>query len=90
VVSQLVAELQSLIAGIQARLQQFEYPFPHARGRLTVAAYARSERPADNDWHRVYLDCGAHVERLFALHYRLVGRILGLGDTAERNLERQV
>jgi Zn-dependent protease with chaperone function len=83
-VSQLVAELQSLIGGIQERLKQFAYPFPHARGRLTVAEYARSESSTDNDWQRVYVDSGAHVERLFALHYRLVGRILAYADAAEK------
>ena len=88
VVSQLIAELQSLIGGIQEQLKQFAYPFPHARGRMTVAEYARSEQSAENDWHRVYLDGGAHVDRLFALHYRLIGRILAFGDAAETRLEK--
>jgi hypothetical protein len=88
VVSQLVAELQSLIGGIQEQLKPFTYPFPHARGRMTVAEYARSEQSAENDWHRVYLDGGAHVDRLFALHYRLIGRILAFGDAAETRLEK--
>ena len=88
VVSQLVAELQNLIGGIQERLKQFTYPFPHARGRLTVAEYACSEKPAENDWQRVYLDGAAHVERLFALHYRLVGRILAHANAAEQGLDK--
>lgn len=85
--SELAAELQSLIDGIQERLKPFTYPFPHARGRLTVAEYARSEKPAENDWQRVYSDSNAHVDRLFALHYRLIGRILAHADAGERALK---
>src|SRR6185295_4585868 len=66
VVSQIVAELAASRDGIQERLKNFVYPFPHARGQLSVAEYARSEKPAENEWQRIYLDCGAHVERLFA------------------------
>jgi hypothetical protein len=89
VLAQLVGDLQFLIGGIQERLKPFPYPFPHARGRLTVAEYARSEKPAENDWHRAFLDGEAHVERLFALHYRSIGRMLAHSDAAETSLEKQ-
>jgi len=85
---ELVAELQALTGGIRDRLQKFTYPFPHARGQLTVAEYARSEKPAENDWHRVYLDSEAQVHRMFALHYRLLGRILSEADAAERTCQK--
>jgi hypothetical protein len=87
--SALAAELKSLIAGIQERLQPFPYPFPHARGRLTVAEYARSEKPAEFELQRVYQEGVSHVDRLFALHYRLVGRILVHADAGETSLEKQ-
>ena len=85
----LAAELKSLIGGIQERLKPFPYPFPHARGRLTVADYARSEKPSDFELQRVYQDAHSHVDRLFALHYRLVGRILVHADAGEMSLEKQ-
>jgi hypothetical protein len=86
---ELAAELQSLIGGIQERLKPFTYPFPHARGRLTVAEYARFEEPVENDLQRVYVDGNTHVDRLFALHYRLIGRILAVADAGETSLEKQ-
>jgi Zn-dependent protease with chaperone function len=85
----LAAELKSLISGIQERLNPFPYPFPHARGRLTVAEYARAEKPADFELQRVYQDGQSHVNRLFALHYRLVGRILVRADAGETSLEKE-
>ncbi len=88
VVGQLAGQLQSLINGIQTHLQPLTYPFPHARGQMTVAEYARSEQAAQNDWHRTFLDANAHVDRLFPLHYRLIGRILAYCDAAEGSLEK--
>ncbi len=87
VVAQVAAELQSGVAGIQAHLKDFTYPFPHARGRLSVVEYARFEKPHENEWIRAYQEADAHVDRLFALHYQLVGRILARADAAENSLE---
>lgn len=88
VLKEISGRLQPLIAGIQERLQKFTYPFPHARSPLTVAEYARYEKPAELELQRVYLDCNAHVDRLFALHYRLIGRILIHAGAAEAELEK--
>jgi len=82
-VSEIAAEVRSRVAGIQERLKDLAYPFPHARGRLTVAEYARFEKDETNPWARAYLDASAHVERLFALNYRLIGRILACADEEE-------
>ncbi len=86
VVAQVAAELESSVAGIQAHLKDFTYPFPHARGRLSVAEYARFEKPDENDWIRAYQDADVHVDRLFALHFQLVGRILARTHAAENSL----
>ena len=70
-------------------MKQFTYPFAHARGRLTVAEYARSEKAAEFGLLRVFQDGHSHVDRLSALHYRLVGRILVHADAWETSLEKQ-
>jgi len=85
--SQTVSELQALLGGIQERLSSFPYPFPNARGQMSIAAYLRSEKPSDNLWHQTYLDSDSHVDRLFALNYRLIGRFLELTNAAEKILE---
>lgn len=88
-IDDMAAELRALIQGIQDRLSSFPYPFPHPRGQLTVAEYARHEKSAESEGQRVYLDGHAHVDRLLALHYRLVGRLLAAAGTAEARLERR-
>jgi hypothetical protein len=82
--SEIAAELQPVLTGIQERLAKFPYPFPHARGSLTAAEYARSEKQTAHELERTFLESNAHVDRLFALHYRLVGQILALSDSAEK------
>jgi hypothetical protein len=84
----LAAELRSLVDGIQERLKEFVYPFPHARGRLTVAEYARFEKPAEHPWLHAYQDGRTHVERLFALNYQLISLLLTHAAAAEATLEK--
>ncbi|HEY0551282.1 MAG TPA: M48 family metallopeptidase [Verrucomicrobiae bacterium] len=85
-VEQLTGELETFTGEIQRGLAAFAYPFAHARGQLTVAEYARSEKLPTDKWDRVYVDANAHLDRLFTLHYRLVGKILAHADAAEKAL----
>jgi hypothetical protein len=72
------------LADIQARLGTVPYPFAHPRGQLTVAEYARQEQPCQHEWEAIFRAGSAHVERLFPLHYRLLGRLLVLAQAWEK------
>jgi hypothetical protein len=87
VLSELAAQVQPLLDRIQEHLQNFTYPFPHARGRVTVAEYARSEEKAQNDVHATFLNAHTHAERLCHLQHRLLGRVLSHCNAAELSLE---
>jgi Zn-dependent protease with chaperone function len=87
--SRLATELRKLVADVQAPLSSLSYPFPHPRGQMTVAEYARYERACQNEWEAVYQESNSHLERLFALHYRLLGRLLAIVDIAEKDLEQK-
>jgi hypothetical protein len=89
VMGEIAAHLKSVIDGLQQRLNHFQYPFPHPRAPLTAAEYARSEKPAENEWHRLFMDSHAHAERLSTLHYRLVYRILRCAEQGELILEQR-
>lgn len=86
-IAEIANELKTAVEEIQSRLANYEYPFAHARGRLTVAEYARTEQKTEHELQRVYVGASDLVDKLFALHYRLVGRILSAADAAERSLE---
>lgn len=82
----LVGELNDAVEGLQKRLNEYAYPFPHARGRLTVAQFARAEAPDSNEFQSAYADASTHLDRLFTLHYRLLGKVLARARSAEKNM----
>lgn len=84
--SRLAGELKRLVAEVDAPLGNLPYPFPHPRGQLTVVEYARYEKTCANEWETVYRESDSRLDRLFALHYRLIGPILVLAEAAEKNL----
>jgi len=86
IITEMAQNLQRSIDEIQERLQAFPYPFPHPRGRLSVADYARTQESTNNAWQPAYVDCHTHLERLFPLHYRVLGKILAMADAAEAGI----
>lgn len=84
---ELAGTIQKEVSGLRDRLNALSYPFPNSQGQSTVAEYLRSGQPAENDLQRSYLEGCSHVERLFALHFRLLGRVLAETDSAEASLE---
>jgi hypothetical protein len=85
-ISAIISELETLTGEIQRQLQEFSYPFAHTRGQLTVAEYARNEKLPAEKWDWAYTNADTHLDRLFALHYRLVGKVLAHADVAEKAL----
>src|SRR5262249_23722703 len=78
--------VRALVGSLQEKLQLFTYPFSHAQGELTVAEYAKASKPGDPQFQQIYEDGAAHVDRLLALHYRVLGRVLAIADQAESAL----
>jgi len=86
--SRLAGELRKLITEIETPLSNLKYPFPHPRGQLTISEYARFEKVCEHELETIYRNSDALLDRLFALHYRLVGRLLVLAETAEKDLAK--
>lgn len=83
----LASDLRNGIIGLRERLGSFSYPFADPRGQLTLADYLGAAQSAEHDWQGSLESGAAHVNRLFDLHHRLVGRVLALADTAEKALD---
>ena len=84
----LVEEMGKLLADVQSPLGGLPYPFPHPRGKLTLIEYASYEKRDENQWLATYHQSNSHVERLFALHYRLFGLLLAAVEVAEKDFEK--
>ena len=87
--SRLSDELRKCISEVQQPLQQLPYPFQHPRGKLTLVEYASNDQSCGNVWEAVFNEANSHLDRLFPLHYRLLGRTLVLADNAEAHLVAQ-
>jgi hypothetical protein len=59
------------------------YPIRHARGANVRDALARFETPPSNELEAIYQDGLAHLERLFRLHDRVQGRLIGIAERVE-------
>lgn len=46
-----------------------------------------TEKPEEHEWLQAFRDADAHVNRLFVLNYRLIGRILAYTEAGERKIE---
>ena len=87
--SRLASELKKLMAEVDAPLSSLAYPFPHPRGQVTISDYARCGKAGQNEFETVYRECDSRLDRLFALHYRLIGRLLALAESAEKELDSE-
>jgi hypothetical protein len=67
-------------------LEGIKYPFAHPRGELTVIEYMSHGKKCDHTFEQVFKECSSRIERLFALHYRLMGRILVIAAEAEKDV----
>ncbi len=82
--SELAREFRGGVGGLQERLSGLMYPFPHARGQVSLAEYLRCEQASDHAWVRSYQEAEYHVRQLLALHHKLIGRILVLAAYGEK------
>lgn len=84
----LASDLRDGIIGLRERLGSFTYPFADPRGQLTIADYLGAAQSTAHDWQGSLESGAAHVNRLFDLHHRLIGRALALADPAEKALDQ--
>ena len=84
-IDKVARELRESLAQIQSNLQGLQYPFPHARGEISLVEYARHGKREDSEWKTVFEESNTHLERLFSLHYRVLGRLLVIADQVEKN-----
>jgi Zn-dependent protease with chaperone function len=85
-IAALAKELEDRTNGIQQRLTAFRYPFPHAKGELSIAEFARPEKHDPANLQSILENSQTQVDRLLNLHYRLVGCLLVHADRVESRL----
>jgi Zn-dependent protease with chaperone function len=82
----LANELSETSRTIRDRCRDLPYPFPHARGQVSVAEYSRPDTSTSDYFSGVLLNGSALVDRMFSLHYRVVSRLVNIAEAVEAAL----
>lgn len=80
-------ELMGFLKEARTAIQTVPYPFQSPRDLLSVADYAQATSQYANELEVIYADSQAHVDRLFALYYQILGRLVVIGGIVEARVE---
>ena len=64
-------------------LQRVPYPFEHARGKISIADYARVEETFSNEIERAFRESRIHCDRIHSLYFRIIGRLVLIAQYVE-------
>lgn len=80
----LATGIQERVNAIQERTRNLRYPFPHATNQALVGDYARNKEYHADPFELALREGRTHVEKLAALHCRVLSRLVMLGEAVER------
>jgi hypothetical protein len=75
------------ISEIQTALGPTGLPFPHPKGRISIADYARAKKFDSDPARMAQLEAQSHLQLLFALYYQLLGRLVEIAVTVEAEID---
>jgi Zn-dependent protease with chaperone function len=67
---------QELLATAQSALGSTGYPFEHPKGHISIVDYARTKQFDPNPTRMIQLEIQNHIQTLFALYHRVLGRLV--------------
>jgi hypothetical protein len=76
--------LRKLIDSVLLALEPVPYPFEHAKGAVSLAAFVSDDMPPDEFELSAFLQAGHVLSRLSDLHARVHGRLAILVEDVER------
>jgi hypothetical protein len=80
------AHVAKLLAALQQALGPTSYPFSDVTGHVLLADYARSKDFNLNPKVRLLKDAQSHLEMLFSVYYRVLGRLVEIAEHVETRL----
>jgi len=75
-----------MVSDVQGALGAAIYPFEHVKGRLSLVDYARAKQFDANPARMAQLEAHSHLQMLFGLYYRLLGRLVEVAVQVEEKL----
>ncbi len=78
-----IREMLRLIGLVRESFTGVDYPFDHAKGQISVAAYVAPEPPPDDDLRQIYSTCEAILDGVFNLYHRTCARLTEIAEQVE-------
>ena len=67
-------------------LKEYEYPYDHADGRITMLQYAMTWTPSKNDGSEIIKAVEQLADRMQSLFFRVMGDLATIGENVEKAL----
>jgi hypothetical protein len=78
--------MQERINQIQEKTSQIRYPFHHGDGEVFVSTHARNKEYHSDPMELALREGTSPVEKLIALYYRLLSRLVSIAEEVEQRL----
>jgi hypothetical protein len=64
------------------------YPFEHPKGHISIVDYARAKQYDADPVRMIQIEISSHLQTLFALYYRILGRLVSIALEVEAVLDK--
>ena len=83
VIGELAGELRGLVGQVSRGVTGVSYPFPHARGAITLDQFVEPDAPSQAEHDALFDECLACLDRLFPLYDEVLGRLARIAGRVE-------
>jgi hypothetical protein len=85
ILQETVRQANERIANVHSALGAAAYPFPHPKGHVSLVDYARAKQYDADPARMTALEIQSHLQMLFAVYHRLVGRLIEIALLVEQH-----
>ena len=86
VIDELAGELRGLVGQVSRCVAGVSYPFPHARGAITLDQFVEPDAPSHEEREALFNECLACLDRLYPLYEEVLGRLAQIASRVEETL----
>jgi Zn-dependent protease with chaperone function len=79
-------QLRDLVRQVSRGISGVSYPFPHARGAVTLDQFVRLDAPPLDEREALFNECLTCLDRLFPLYHEVLGRLAQIAARVEDTL----
>jgi hypothetical protein len=78
--------LRGLVGQVSRRVSGVSYPFPHARGAITLDQFVQPDATPRDEWDAIFSESVACLDRLYSFYDEVLGRLAQIAVQVEETL----